>query len=252
MGNTFFILATGNLVCFHSSFSGESGYAEIACPEDRAPLERDPSAAAGRCRSQRNRIAIKGLTHAEYFPAKVNAPPIMHFANPISRSVFNRRKRLRIRTLADPIPTRRNLHPQRLVRTIPVVGLPPLCKPTLTSRPIPKRLIAKHLCAQCPVEPFRFPLGLRMIRTPMNPPNPQANPPHRQRRVRMLPVIAPRRPVVHQNPFRHSVPTEPLHQTPLHGAPFLVLTRKQSHQKPRMIVQDRQRITTSLRRLKMP
>jgi len=43
-------------------------------------------------RPERNRIAVKGLPHTEDFPSIVYAPPIVHFADLVPRSVFDRRR----------------------------------------------------------------------------------------------------------------------------------------------------------------
>ena len=91
---------------------------------------------------------------------------------------------------------------------------------------------------------FLFALRLRVIRTAVNHANVQTQQPCRQPRE-IAPTMrdAPRRTIIHQHRFRHSVTTEYVFQVIFNCCPLLITASFQHQRKTRVVVEDRQRMT---------
>src|SRR5512145_2748790 len=76
-------------------------------------------------------IASKGCADAKVPVVKRNPALVLDFAHDIAGAVFNPWQNLRKGSGADLVASRRDRHPQRLVRPLVVINLTPLVKPGL-------------------------------------------------------------------------------------------------------------------------
>src|SRR6516164_4144586 len=172
------------------------------------------------------------------FPSLEREPSLpLHFPDGVGGAELQLRQLLRIRTSAHFVVTPGYRQIQCLMRSLVVVDHAPLIEPNLALRQIPKYSPLQDLRHKRPLKPLLLPLRLRMIRPPMQDPHPQPQQPHRQWCPRTLPIVTPRRSVVHQHRLRQPVHSERLPQSLLNGSSLLIPARLQHQRETRVIVQ---------------
>jgi len=139
---------------------------------------------------QGNRVTLQSATDGKQPPWEVHLPFVLHLADQIIRAVLNRRQGVRKGTGTGLIAADRHSHGQGLMRTLPVVHLPPPIEVSLTGRQRGKVLVAQHFRLESPMKSLILALGLRMIGMTMTDANPQANQPQDQGRQGLL-ALAP-------------------------------------------------------------
>ena len=166
--------------------------------------------------SQGNRVTLQGATDGKQPPLEVHHPFVLHLADQIIRTVLNRRQGVRKGTGTGLIAADRHGHVQGLMRTLPVVHLPPLIEAPLTGRQRRKVLIAQHFCLESPMKPLILALGLRMIGMTMTDVNSQADQPQDQGRQGLLALAPPGWAIIHEHPFRQPIAPKGRGQGRLH------------------------------------
>src|SRR6185295_18325395 len=198
------------------------------------------------CGTQRHVVTAKRFPNAKLAVAERNLSISLHLSHLVRGPVFQARQLLRKRTLTRLIATGRHRHRQRFMWSHVIVTVPPFVKAQLHPLKVSKHLLRQDFNFQTPVKAFVFALSLRMVRPTVTDADSQPQQPHRQGRVLMLAVIAPRRSIVHQHPLRQTIATKSNNQLLLHGPGLLITTSLQTERVARVIVQHRQRMITHL------
>jgi hypothetical protein len=127
-----------------------------------------------------------------------------------------------------------------------VIGISPIIKSVLAMIQVIKDVPLKHLCLQGSVKALLFPQCLGMIGTAVAHRDVQSDQPNGQLRIGM--AIKPLgRSIVHDHRFGQSVSPKDRFKNRLNGASSLIPTASETHSEAGMIIEDRQRITTSSR-----
>src|SRR6185295_6729168 len=132
-----------------------------------------------------------------------------------------------------------------------VVDLAPVIEEELPTRYGSCRLIAQHFSLQGAMKPFVFTLGLRMMRSGIGDPNAEPHQPDTELSVMTTTTRAPRRPVVTSDPIGQTVKTKDVNQKRLNNEQRIARTSLQGHGKARVIIENRQGITTASRQLEI-
>src|SRR5512147_1352328 len=215
-------------------------------PSDLVVTEVDIKLAISVNGSKGNRVTLQSATDGKQPPLKVHLPFVLHLADQISRTVFNRRQGFRKGTGTGLIAADRHGHVQSLMRTLPVVYLPPPIKAPLTGRQRGKILIAQHFCLESPMKPLVLALGLRMIGMTVTDANPQADQPQDQGRQGLLALASPGWAVIHEHPFRQTIAPKGRGQGRLHRGSLFIPTRLQTDREAGMVILYRQGMAAAL------
>src|SRR5690242_20111603 len=105
----------------------------------------------------------KRLTHFENVSVKVDFTVLLNLAHFHVRSIFDRWQCLWKASWTRPVPTTWSFHRQCLMRALVVVEIPPVIKLSLRVLEILQAPLPQHLRLERTVQPFQFPLRLRMV-----------------------------------------------------------------------------------------
>src|SRR6266550_5586373 len=190
------------------------------------------------------RIAAKRFADAKLAMAKGDAAVNLNFTHLVDRAVFKRRQLFRKRSLADLISTRRHVHVQSFMRSHMIVAVAPFIKTNLHRFKVAKDPLGQYFNFQTAMKAFVFALGLRMIRPTVANANAQEQEPNRQRRVLMLEVVSPRRPVIHQHALGQAITAKSGRKLLFYGPGLFVAAGLQAQRITRVIIEHSQRMTT--------
>src|SRR5882762_3804509 len=193
---------------------------------------------------QGHRIAAKRFADAKLAMAKGDAAVNLNFTHLVDRAVLQRRQLFRKRSLADLISTRRHVHVQSFMRSHMIIAVAPFIKTNLHRFKVAKDPLGQYFNFQTAMKTFVFALGLRMIRPTVANANTQEQEPNRQRRVSMLEVVSPRRPVIHQHALGQAITAKSGRKLLFYGPGLLVAARLKAQRVTRMIIEHGQRMTT--------
>ena len=130
--------------------------------------------------------------------------------------------------------------------SLQVVDVPPLVKCALAMCQTSEVVALQHFSFHGSMEALVLALGLWMVRTPMADSDSQPQKPDRKGRVAVVRVRpSPRTSVVHQHCVGKTIASEDGSQALTHGVSLFIATGPQPQCKPRMIVQNRERVATS-------
>src|SRR5712691_883768 len=197
-------------------------------------------------RAERHEITTERFTDAELAAAESDVAIGLDFPQLVYRVVFDRWQRLGERARTRLITARRHRHFQSFMRPHVIVAVAPFIKPGLHPGKVSEDSLGQHLDFQGAMKAFVFALRLRMIRATMRNSDAQPQQPHREWRVLMCQVVAPRRAVVHQHPLGQAVTAKSGRQLLLHRVPPLIPASLQAERITRVIVQHGQRMTAFL------
>src|ERR1700674_1736738 len=195
-----------------------------------------------RGRAQRDRLAAE-------WPAEANAPGfeaditfLVGLAQEIVGPVLDRRQGLRKRATALLVALARRCHPDRLMRPLVIVDVPPAVERALARGQIREGAIAQDFALERAMEALILALRLRMIGPAMRHPHPQAHQPHTKRRVSSAAGIAPRRAIVHEHGIGQAVAPEYPSQAFARGTVLLGGASLYAQSVARMVVDHGQRM----------
>jgi hypothetical protein len=211
---------------------------------------KDPIAL--RPRAQCDEMADECLGNPQLSPLKENNSFVVYLSHNIGRSIFNGRHNLRKSSLAYLISTRWNFQTQSFMRSVVVIFETPLIKLLLRLLISPSKRLAQQFGFQSLMKPFVFPQSFRMSRKAIASQNTKPYQPDRKLGKRAVPRISPRRTIISDYLIRQTILAKCVDQTILNRFGSFVQTRLQYHRVTRMIIQNSQRVTTTLRASNMP
>ena len=196
--------------------------------------------------SQGDRVPVERPADHNVTVAVTDLTVMLDLSDEGPRAIVERAQLLREGSAAATITRGRDLQPERVVRPLVVVDLPPVVEALLAVRQVPKGLPDEHLVLEGSVEALVLAQRLRMIGPAVAHRHPQTDQPSRKARVER-PLMTPGRPVVHDQGLGQPVASEDLGEGRLDRRGPLVRAGLQAHGEPRVIVEHGQRVTALAR-----
>ena len=197
------------------------------------------------CRPNSHWHALEGLRYLEDTAKQLEPTFVVNTAYQVGWFVFQGWKDLGKQSLAHLVLGGRSSKVKGVMGPLQVVDVPPQVEGSLAVRQISEAAPLQHFNGHGSVEALIFSLCLRVIRASMTDSDAQPQQPDCKRCVGVVLVMAPRGAIVHQHCVGQAVAPEDSRQALLHHLSLLVTAGLQPQGKPRVIVQNSQRVAAS-------
>ena len=197
------------------------------------------------CRTNSHWHALECLRYLEDTAKELEPTFVVNTAYQVGWFVLQGWKDLGKQSLAHLVLGGRSSKVKGVMGPLQVVDVPPQVEGSLAVRQISEAAPLQHFNAHGSVEALIFSLCLRVIRASMTDSDAQPQQPDCKRCVGVVLVMAPRGAIVHQHCVGQAVAPEDSRQALLHHLSLLVTAGLQPQGKPRVIVQNSQRVAAS-------
>ena len=196
--------------------------------------------------TESHRISCKGTADYKHTTMKEDLPFSLNFANNVTTAVFDRWQGVWKFTGAGLISTCRDRQCQCLMRSLEVVYHPPLIEMPLSVIQIRKGFVTNEFHPQGAVKAFVLSQSFGMTYAGMTDSYPQPNQPDRKFSIAILLSCSPRLTIIAQDAVGQSVSAKQADQVGLNNLPGFSWTGKKSQGIPRMVVLNRQGMTSEI------